>query len=226
MLQIHTREPFSPTQIVENILCVRDRVWIIPGQRRVIAQIKAGQTPEAIHGQRGKQRSVHNTYFTLPVIFAMLSNHYSFLYTHPQHWLILFLMMIAGALIRQFFVQRHGYHLGRASNPMPYAVAGIVVIIGVAVWMRPTTAPDPSGLTSVAPPTLADVRAVVESRCLTCHGAQVQMKNIRLDSDSAIEQQALQIHQQVVVTRQMPMNNATGITEAERQLIRRWFESR
>lgn len=204
--------------------------WVIPGQRKVVAAMTSGKPYDAsalaIHGKRGKQRSVHNTYFTLPVLFAMLSNHYSFLYTHPQHWLILFLMMIAGALIRQFFVQRHGFHLGRAANPLPYAVAGVVVIIGVAFWMRPTTVPVNSGPSSTATPTLVEVRAVLESRCLTCHGAQVQMKNIRLDSDSAIEQQALQIYQQVVVTRQMPMNNATGITEAERLLIKHWFESR
>ena len=109
--------------------------WIIPGQKKVIAQIQAGQVPDRIHGQRGKQRSVHNTYFTLPVIFAMLSNHYSFLYTHPQRWLILFVMMFAGALIRQFFVQRHGYHLGRAANPWPFAAVGVVLIVGAILAM-------------------------------------------------------------------------------------------
>ena len=77
-------------------------VWIIPGQRKVVAAMTSGEKYDAmslaIHGKRGKQRSVHNTYFTLPVIFAMLSNHYSFLYTHPQRWLILFVMMFAGAV--------------------------------------------------------------------------------------------------------------------------------
>ena len=71
--------------------------WIIPGQRKVVAAMTSGKTYDpmemAIHGKRGKQRSVHNTYFTLPVLFAMLSNHYSFLYTHEKHWLILLLMM-------------------------------------------------------------------------------------------------------------------------------------
>ncbi|MFI4928562.1 MAG: urate hydroxylase PuuD, partial [Burkholderiales bacterium] len=83
--------------------------WIIPGQRKVVKSIERGEAPDPIHGWRGKQRSVHNTYFTLPVLFAMLSNHYSFLYTHANHWLVLVLMMFAGAAIRQFFVMRHGY---------------------------------------------------------------------------------------------------------------------
>ncbi|MDI9330255.1 MAG: urate hydroxylase PuuD [Alphaproteobacteria bacterium] len=202
--------------------------WIIPGQRKVVAAMTNGQPYDAsalaIHGKRGKQRSVHNTYFTLPVLFAMLSNHYSFLYTHPQHWLILFTMMIAGALIRQFFVQRRAYHLGRARNPVPYAVAGVAVILGVMFLMRPAPAPAPvAGAAPAALPTLSEVQSVLEQRCLTCHGAQLQLKNIRLDSAELVMQNAQQIYQQVVVTRQMPMNNATGITEAERQLIKRWF---
>jgi uncharacterized membrane protein len=86
--------------------------WIIPGQRTVVADLKAGKPVDPIHAQRGKQRSVHNTYFTLPVLFAMLSGHYSFTYTHPQNWLVLVLMMFAGAAIRQFFVLRHGFKLG------------------------------------------------------------------------------------------------------------------
>jgi uncharacterized membrane protein len=201
--------------------------WIIPGQRKVVAAMTSGQPYDAgalaIHGKRGKQRSVHNTYFTLPVIFAMLSNHYSFLYTHPQHWLILFIMMIAGALIRQFFVQRHAFHLGRAGNPIPYAIAGIAVLLAVIAWIRPE--PMEQGPASAAAPTLAEVQSVIEQRCHACHGAQVQRKNIRLDSPELIRQNAQNIYQQVVITRQMPMNNATGITEPERQLIKRWYES-
>ena len=110
--------------------------WIIPGQRKVVAAIKAGQPVDPIHGQRGKQRSVHNTYFTLPVLFAMLSNHYSFTYSHPQNWLVLILMMFAGAAIRQFFVMRHGFKLGRNRHPLPYALVGVAVIAAVIVWIR------------------------------------------------------------------------------------------
>jgi uncharacterized membrane protein len=202
--------------------------WIIPGQRKVVAAMTSGVAMDpkelAMHGKRGKQRSVHNTYFTLPVIFAMLSNHYSFLYTHENHWVILVLMMLSGALIRQFFVQRHGYHLGRAKNPLPFAIAGVVVLLGVIVWLRP--APSVSTPTaSTAPVAYAEVKQVFEARCYMCHGAQVQMKNVRIDSAEGVKQHALNIYQQSVVTRQMPMNNSTGITEDERQLIKRWYEA-
>jgi len=202
--------------------------WIIPGQRKVVAAMTSGQAMDpkelALHGKRGKQRSVHNTYFTLPVIFAMLSNHYSFLYTHEKHWLILVLMMLAGALIRQFFVQRHGYHHGRAKNPLPFAIAGVVVILGVIVWLRPAPVA-PSAQASTAAVSFQQVSAVFEQRCLSCHGAQIQMKNVRFDTPEGVKQHALGIYQQAVVTRQMPMNNATGITEEERGLIKRWYEA-
>jgi uncharacterized membrane protein len=207
-------------------------VWIIPGQRKVVAAMTSGEKYDAmslaIHGKRGKQRSVHNTYFTLPVIFAMLSNHYSFLYTHPQRWLILFVMMFAGALIRQFFVQRHGFHHGRAANPWPFAAVGLVLMAGVILAMAPWGTASKQAPSSDAKPqavVFSEVKAVIDQRCLSCHGEQVQMKNVRLDQKEGIQAQAQNIYQQVSVTRQMPMNNSTGITEEERNLITRWYQS-
>jgi len=196
--------------------------WIIPGQKKVIASIKAGQPVDPVHGQRGKQRSVHNTYFTLPVLFAMLSNHYSFTWSHPRNWLVLVLMMFAGAAIRQFFVMRHGWKLGRNAHPLPYALAGVAVIAGAAVWLRPDTAA--AGAQAPQAVGYAAVQKVLEQRCYMCHGPQLQMKNVRLDSPEAVKQHAQSVYQQAVVTRIMPMNNATGITEAERALIAQWFK--
>lgn len=196
--------------------------WIIPGQKKVIASIKAGEPVDAIHGKRGKQRSVHNTYFTLPVLFAMLSNHYSFTYSHPQNWLVLILMMFAGAAIRQFFVMRHGWKLGRNPHPLPYALVGVAVIVALVVWMKPA-APLASAAPVPAVVTYADIRPVIEQRCAMCHGAQVQMKNVRLDSPEGLQQHAQAVYQQAVVSKLMPMNNSTGITDAERALIGRWF---
>ena len=202
-------------------------VWIIPGQRKVVAAMTSGEKYDAmslaIHGKRGKQRSIHNTYFTLPVIFAMLSNHYSFLYTHPQRWLILFVMMFAGALIRQFFVQRHGFHLGRARNPWPFAAVGVVLILAVMVAMAPWGAKSAAKNEQSQAATFAQVKSVIDQHCLSCHGAQVQMKNIRLDTSQSIKLNAQNVYQQVSVTQQMPMNNATGITPEERQLVASWY---
>ena len=212
--------------------------WIIPGQKKVIAAIKAGQPVDPVHGQRGKQRSVHNTYFTLPVLFAMLSGHYSFTYNHPQNWLVLIVMMFAGAAIRQFFVLRHGYKLGRHGHPWPYALSGVLVIAAAIVWLRPAptaTAPEANATNSIAKDPLNTgatgqfgyqmLQPLLAQRCYSCHGEQVQMKTVRLDSPALVKQHATNIYQQVVVARAMPMNNATGLTDAERQLIKQWFEA-
>jgi len=203
--------------------------WIIPGQKTVLGSIKAGQAVDPIHGARGKQRSVHNTYFTLPVLFAMLSNHYSFTWSHPQNWVVLILMMFSGAAIRQFFVLRHGYKLGRNRHPYPYALVGLAVLCGVIWWLRPApVAPvDPAVAAAVAaaPVGYAQVQPVLEQRCYQCHGATLQMKNVRLDSPENLKAHAAAVYQQAVVARTMPMNNATGITDDERALLGRWFQA-
>ena len=206
--------------------------WIIPGQRTVVADIKAGRPVDPVHGQRGKQRSVHNTYFTLPVLFTMLSNHYSFTWSHPQNWVILIVMMFAGAAIRQFFVLRHGYKLGRNPHPIGYALAGCAVIVGVVVGLAPSSqsaiksGASRAGIESVTGQNdYQKVAKIMETRCYACHGAQVQMKNVRLDSSALLKQHAQSVYQQVVVLKVMPMNNSTGITQDERAQIRQWFES-
>ncbi|WP_119965578.1 urate hydroxylase PuuD [Simplicispira lacusdiani] len=200
--------------------------WIIPGQKTVVAQIKAGQPVDPIHGKRGKQRSVHNTYFTLPVLFAMLSGHYSFTWSHPQNWLVLILMMFAGAAIRQFFVLRHGYKLGRNAHPWPYALVGVAVLVGAVAWLRPGAPVSVAGSAlstgSTAGFDYKEVQAVLQQRCVQCHGAEVQMKGVRLDTPEQVAPRAPLIYQQVVLQKLMPMNNATQMTEAERALIARW----
>jgi uncharacterized membrane protein len=196
--------------------------WVIPGQRTVVADIKAGRPVDPIHGKRGKQRSVHNTYFTLPVLFAMLSNHYSFTYNHPQNWLILIGMMFAGAAIRQFFVMRHGFKLGRNPHPWPYAAVGTLVLLALIVWLRPAPVPAVAMAASV---TYAQLKPVIEQRCVMCHGEALQSKNVRLDTPASVSQHAQTIYQQVVVSRLMPMNNATGLTEEERAMFAVWFKA-
>ena len=227
--------------------------WIIPGQRTVIESIRAGEPVDPIHGQRGKQRSVHNTYFTLPVLFAMLSTHYSFSYNHPHNWLVLIGMMAAGASIRQFFVLRHGYKLGRNPHPWRYAAAGVLLISLLIAAMAPPRSVDSvdaatSSVTGlVAEPTTgalaasgsalrvdatkasvaigyAQIQPVIAQRCYGCHGQAMQMKNIRLDSAALLAQNAQAVYQQTVILRAMPINNATQITEDERLLIKKWFE--
>ena len=198
-------------------------VWIIPGQRTVIAQMKAGQPVDPVHGQRAKQRSVHNTYFTLPVLVAMLSNHYGWLYQGAHNWLVLVALMLAGALIRHFFVARHKAKLQGVTPPWGYAAAGCVTIVALVFWLAP---PPPATVAANAPPVkFAEVQAIVAQRCQLCHNAQVQNKNVALHTPELILSHAQQIYQQAVVLKIMPMNNATQITEVERLTLKRWVEA-
>ena len=199
--------------------------WIIPGQRKVVASLRAGQTPDPVHGKRGKQRSVHNTYFTLPVLIAMISNHYGWLYQGPDNWLVLVLLMLAGALIRHSFVARHKAHVLGKRTPWEHAVAGTLLLLGLAIWLAP---PPPSAAAQAAaakPVTFAEVKTVIDQRCTMCHNAQLQNKNIALHTPELIQQHAQAVYQQTSVLKLMPMNNATQITEDERALIQRWFEA-
>jgi uncharacterized membrane protein len=206
------------TTMSANVMAV-----IIPGQRKVVAALREGRPVDPIHGRRGKQRSVHNTYFTLPVVFAMISNHYGFAYGARLNWLVLVLLMFGGALIRLSFVLRHKAIAEARPVPWRWAVAGTLVVVATVAWLMPGSQAANEGAGS--PPTFAEVQAVVAERCQLCHNAAVANKNVRLDSADAIVARAQQLYQQAVVLKAMPMNNATRITASERALLGRWFES-
>lgn len=189
--------------------------WIIPGQQTVIKQMRASQPVEAIHGQRGKQRSVHNTYFTLPVLFAMLSNHYSFTYSHAHNWLVLVLIMLASVFIRQFFLSRH-----KGKTLWRYPALGVGILLGVAVWIAPEKA---APVADAPPVSFAQVQTIVQARCVLCHNAQLAQKGVQLHTAEGILKNATNVYQQAVVSKAMPMANSTGITDAERAAIGAWF---
>ena len=198
---------------------------IIPGQRKVVAQMRAGLPVDPIHGQRGKQRSVHNTYFTLPVVMAMLSNHYGWLYQGKNNWIVLVLMMLAGALIRHSFVARHKALAYGKRVPWEQAIVGTLVMAGLIFWLAPAP-PSAAAIAAASKPVVfAEVKTVIDQRCALCHNAQVQSKNVALHTPDLLKQHALTVYQQVAVLRLMPMNNATQITEEERALIKRWFDA-
>jgi uncharacterized membrane protein len=203
--------------------------WIIPGQRTVVAQLRAGQSPDPIHGRRGKQRSVHNTYFTLPVIISMLSNHYGFLYQGQNNWIVLVLLMLAGALIRHSFVARHKAHVLGKRAPWEYAIGGTVVLIALAFWLAPKP-PTPEQLAAARaaasqPAGYAQVRSVLDQRCVMCHNLQLQQKNVALHDAAELKKHAQAVYQQAVVLKLMPLNNATQMTDAERDIVKRWYEA-
>lgn len=195
---------------------------IIPGQKRMVAALSRGATPDPLPGLRGKQRSVHNTYLTLPVVFAMLSIHYGTATVHAQSWLVLALFMLAGAMFRQFFVLWHG---GRRAWGL--LAAGIAVLLGTFAWLAPSLAP-----ARPAPPSAPDTAAVqriLEKHCTACHSAHPGLvasapNGVQFDNAAQIERYAPLIHRQVVMLRVMPPGNVTGISELEREEIGRWYQ--
>ncbi|MEJ2275074.1 MAG: urate hydroxylase PuuD [Woeseiaceae bacterium] len=194
---------------------------IIPGQKEMVAAARRGEAPDPAPGIRGKQRSVHNTYFTLPVLFAMTSNHYAMVYAHEFNWLILIAMSLAGALVRVFFVARHK---GGASPVPIIAAAALLAVVAVAIAPRKVTS-DPRTAS------LADARSVIAARCVSCHSATPSHPafpaaplGVMLDTDAQIVANAERIYQQTVVTRIMPIGNLTQMTDDERQIIAGWYE--
>src|SRR5207302_11484008 len=171
---------------------------------------------------RGKQRSVHNNYLTLPVVFAMLSNHFAFAYEHAHAWLVLVALMALGALVRHFFNLRH---VGRNAWWIPVtALAGFGV---VAFLIRPSSGPAVSAGPAVP---FAQANAVIQRRCVSCHSASPTQpgfaaapKGMRFDTRAEIEAQAGAIEQQAVVLRAMPLANVTHMTQAEGDLLARWL---
>ena len=194
---------------------------IIPGQRRMVEAMRAGKKPDPLDGIRGKQRSVHNNYFTLPVVFIMISNHYAATYSHPQAWAVLALICGAGVLTRHFFNLRH-----KGSFAWQYLAVSAVLIGAAAVWTAPHIQPLPP---VKGPVTLDRVRAIVGQRCVACHsqvptftGITQPPAGVVLTSAAGIVQNAQRIYQQVVETRIMPLGNATQITDEERAVIAAW----
>jgi len=206
------------TIMVANVFFV-----IIPGQRRMVDAAALGQPPNPEDGIRAKQRSVHNTYFTLPVLFVMTSNHYAVTYSHEYNWLVLVAISLAGALIRVYFVARHK---GRTSL-LPIVVAGLILLL-VAAALAPR-----SRAASGETVTLAMIRPVIESRCTTCHSQNpthiafpAAPLGVMLDTDEEIMADAQRIHQQTVVLQAMPIGNLTQMSDEERDLIDAWYQGR
>ena len=207
------------TLMVGNVFFV-----IIPGQRELIKAKLAGREPDPTSGLKAKQRSVHNTYFTLPVIFTMMSNHYAMVFNHAYNWALLVAISIAGAAIRVYFVARHK---GR-SSPVPLLVGG-GLLLGVAIAISPAASSPPSAAVNTAAQ-FAKVVQVVQTRCISCHaqhptqtGFVAAPKGIMLDTPARVASQATLIYQQVS-SRAMPLGNLTAMTDQERQLIMAWHD--
>lgn len=205
-------------------------VWrvIIPSQRQLVAAKRAGGLPDAALGTRAKERSSHNNYLTLPVVFAMISPHFPFTYAGARPWLVLFAMFAGGALVRHFFNLRNR---GRLVPLLPIAAAAIGVLLAVA--LAPSR-PDPAARLAPADPQVqfAEANRIIQARCVGCHSAApthpsapVAGAGVMFDSPRQIAAWSPRIFYRVVGTKTMPLANLTGMTDAERAVIERWYAS-
>jgi uncharacterized membrane protein len=191
---------------------------IIPAHWELIRAKQAGREPDAAAGLRAKQRSVHNNYLTLPVVFTMISNHFPITYGHSYSWLILVALLVIGVWVRHFFNLRQ---TGRNAWWIPVTAA--LAIAAVAVAIRPHGS---SGGTAVP---FTQAQAIVQERCVPCHSAHPTKVDsapmgIVFDTPKQIQAQASLIQQVAVLTKVMPLGNQTGMTQAERDTLGRWIE--
>ena len=212
--------------MIGTIMVANVAMVIIPGQRKMVEAMRAGLTPDPVHGIRGKQRSVHNNYFTLPVLFIMISNHFAMTYRHPHAWAVLGTIMAAGVFIRHFFNLRHK---GRVE--WVYPAIGVALLLGLAILLAPVLAPPRPGVSAGTVP-FARVETILRARCVSCHAAHPTQPGfasapagVMLDDAHGIARNAPRIYQQAVQLKAMPLANMTNMTEAERAEVGRWFEA-
>jgi uncharacterized membrane protein len=205
------------TIMAANVLFV-----IIPGHWDLVRAKEEDREPDPRAGIRGKQRSVHNNYLTLPVLFTMLVGHFSFTYGHDHAWAVLAALMTVGAAARHYFNLRHA---GRTLWWIPVGCAG--AIAAIAVWLRP---PDAQPASRGAAVPFAQVASIVRERCASCHsmrptqpGYTSAPAGVELDTPAQIAAQARQIQAVAVASTFMPLGNVTKMTDVERRLLGRWI---
>ena len=204
------------TWMAANVLFV-----IIPAQRRLVEAKEQGRTPDPVHGLRGKQRSVHNNYFTLPVLLTMISNHSPLTFGHSHAWIVLACLLLLAAYVRHFFNLRHR---GRTAWVIPASAAVAVAVLAVAIA--------PPSRTSGGDVAFAEVESIVRARCAGCHAAKptqpgidIAPKGVLLDQPAQIVANVAAIRQQAVVTHAMPLGNLTQMTDDERARLGAWIDA-
>ena len=212
------------TMMVANVFFV-----IIPGQREMVKAKQQGREPDPVFGTRGKQRSVHNTYFTLPVLFAMISNHYAVTYGATQPALVLIALSAAGALIRAWFVARHKAHeRGGRTSPLPLAL-GLLLLAGAAFALAPRATGNTAQAFTSPAVRFAEVQSILQQRCVVCHAPQPTFagftappKGVLLDTPEHILAHTVSMQTQLA-TRVMPVGNLTQMTDTERAEVLAWL---
>ena len=217
------------TIMVANVLMI-----IIPGQKKVVASLLANETPNPIHGAIAKQRSLHNNYLTLPVIFIMISNHYPLIYATKYSWIIISIVLIIGALIRHFFNIKHS-----GAKP-PYWVCIPIIILGAIVFYisdlgkpKLNNIKNTANLIELIPEkTLVSAQEIIVSKCSMCHAKEPLWENMRnapklvnLETSTDIINNIDNIYKQSVLSYAMPPGNISFLEENERSLINQLYMS-
>ncbi len=217
------------TIMVANVLMI-----IIPGQKKVVASLLANETPDPIHGAIAKQRSLHNNYLTLPVIFIMISNHYPLIYATEYSWIIISIILIIGALIRHFFNIKH-----TGAKP-PYWVCIPIIILGsIIFYISDLGKPKLNNVKNTATiiklipeKTLVSAQEIIVSKCSMCHAKEPlweNMKNapklVNLETPTDIINNIDNIYKQSVLSYAMPPGNISFLEENERSLINQLYMS-
>jgi uncharacterized membrane protein len=210
--------------IIGTIMVANVFLVIIPNQKKTVAALLAGETPDPELGKAGKQRSVHNNYLTLPVIVLMISNHYPLLFATRYNWLIVAIVLALGPVIRHFFNSRH------AGQGSPWWVWGVAAAGMGAIALLSAAGPRGAKTGEVPGATFAQVERIVGTRCSMCHAAEpvwptlaMAPKAIRLDDADHIRRNARLIGRNAAWSSAMPPGNITEMTSAERAAIAAWL---
>ena len=218
---------FTATIMSANVFFI-----IIPNQKIVVADLIAGRRPDPKFGKIAKQRSTHNNYLTLPVVFLMLSNHYPLAFATEYNWIIAALVFLTGVTIRHWFNSRH------ARKGSPHWTWGVTLALMLAIaWLSAAgSAPRQEARLSsmalhyAAAPGFDDVVALVQANCTMCHAAEPALagiarapKAVELETPAQIAQEARRIHLQAGISRAMPPPAHNYMTEEDRAVIRAWF---
>nr|MCU0790373.1 urate hydroxylase PuuD [Nitratireductor sp.] len=221
--------------LIATIMSANVIMIIIPNQKKVVASLLKGEAPDPALGKQAKQRSMHNNYLTLPVLFLMLSNHYPLAFGTQFNWIIIALVLVMGVTIRHFF---NTHHAGKGYPWWTWAVTAILFVL--AMWLSqagPADRPQSEALVPaqqelVAHSDFPAVRDIVIGRCSMCHAAEPVWegvarapKDVRLETDAEIARHAEMIYVQAGRSNAMPPGNVTEIPAEERQLLARWYES-
>jgi len=199
------------TVMVANVFLV-----IIPNQRKVVADLIAGRTPDPALGATAKQRSLHNNYMTLPVLFIMISPHYPMTYGAERPWLVLALLGLTGVAVRHVFNLR-----GRGRATGPTIAVAIVLALASVTYVSLERKGVASG--SAEKPSYAEIEPILASHCAGCHNVQPPPLGVALDSWEHVRAASARIKAVAVDSHAMPLGNPTGMTQQERQKLGAWI---